>query len=72
MKVFSITGFNGHYPIGTAAIVVAKDERHACQLLSAELADQGLGTVLPTDTGLKIVQIKTHEPLAIITHNGNY
>lgn len=72
MKVFSITGFNRHYPVGTAAVVVAKDERHACQLLSERLAEEGLGTVLQTDTGIKIEQIKTHEPMALITHNGDY
>ena len=38
MKVYTVTGFEGQWPIGnTAALVVAKDKRQARKLLSKEL-----------------------------------
>lgn len=44
MKVYTITGFEGHWPVGTSAIIVAKDrgtrataaERKSCRRASVE------------------------------------
>jgi hypothetical protein len=42
MKAFWNTAFFGHWPVGTAAIVVAHEPDDAAALLEAELAKQGL------------------------------
>lgn len=42
MKVFVTNQFNGHWPVGTAASVVAPDVVTACMLLEAKLAEIGL------------------------------
>jgi hypothetical protein len=41
-KVWVCTGFTGHYPVGTAAIVRAKDKEKAAKILNEELIYQGL------------------------------
>lgn len=33
LKVFTSNDFKGHYPVGTSAIIVAKDETRARELL---------------------------------------
>lgn len=42
MKVWVSTDFEGHYPVGAAAVVVAPDPASAMRLLSDELVRRGL------------------------------
>lgn len=42
MKVFTNTHFRGHYPVGTAAVVVAETVEHAAELLEKQLKAIGL------------------------------
>jgi hypothetical protein len=42
MNVYACTGFNGFYPVGTAAIIMARGRKEAAKLLSAELIKIGL------------------------------
>jgi hypothetical protein len=42
MKVFTISGFKGHWPVGTMAIVVAETVDEAAAILAAELTSRGL------------------------------
>lgn len=42
MNIYTNTVFEGHYPVGSAAIVVAKDAFQATDLLLKELAKHGL------------------------------
>lgn len=48
MNTYMITGFEGLWPVGTAAVVVARDRGHAKRLLNATLASRGLKLVEDT------------------------
>lgn len=50
MKVYTNTTFTGHYPVGTAAVVIARGPTDAAKALNAELVKIGLpGDALPKD-----------------------
>ena len=69
MKLFYNKEFEGLYPVGTAAIVVAKDSTRAAQMLQAELEDKGMHqTVLPSS----MVEFKGNKELVIIVNDGDY
>jgi len=60
VTVYTCTDFRGHWPVGTAAVVVAQDETEARALLDSALAAQGLGgdytlTPLPLSPGVCIL-----------------
>ena len=42
MPLYTNTTATGHYPVGFAAIVLAKDKHNAAAKLNAELREQGL------------------------------
>lgn len=42
MKVFTCVEFEGHYPVGTSAVVVALNSEDAAMLLNGHLAGIGL------------------------------
>lgn len=45
-KFYICTTFDGHYPIGTAAVVRAENEDEAAMALTAKLADVGLPQIV--------------------------
>jgi len=47
MNVYTCTSFKGHYPVGTAAVVVATDQEHAASLLEQLLAENRLSQKIP-------------------------
>ncbi len=48
MKVFTNNSFKGHYPVGTAAVVVAETQEEAAMWLNNHLDTAGLcGDVKP-------------------------
>lgn len=50
MKTYTNTSFTGHYPVGTAAVVRARNAEEAAELLNAELRTHGLrGNVTAAD-----------------------
>lgn len=68
MKVFVCTDFTGHWPVGTAAVVIAPTMEDAGKLLRKELENHGLD---PNDE-FTLTEISNHEPKAIILNDGNY
>lgn len=42
MKVYTNNKFSGHWPVGTAAVVVAESESQAAAILNAKLEELGL------------------------------
>jgi len=42
LNTWTITGFEGHYPVGTAAVVTAENVEMAIKLLESELSRIGL------------------------------
>ena len=69
MKVFYNKTFTDHYPVGSAAIVVAADAEDATRLLNATLINEGL----KGDCEVKdMVHVNTRHFQAIILCDGNY
>jgi len=69
MKVFTCNNFYGHYPVGSAAVVVADDVNVAKQMLLDELRRVGLD---PGDRKLEMIQVHTSKPRVIILVDGDY
>ncbi len=69
MKVWTCTGFEGHYPVGTAAVVVAETVDQAVDFLNAELRHRGLS---PSVTADKLKPLPTHAPGALVLADGDY
>lgn len=70
MKLYAVTDHDGFWPVGTASIVMAKDEDHARRLLDAELKLKGLKT--SEDVPYSLCQVPQTMPKAIILNDGNY
>lgn len=69
MKIFWTDDFSGHYPVGTAAIVIEKNELAARIRLDNEIKSIGLDGLRPNAVLHKIPQTN---PVAIIIRDGNY
>lgn len=68
MRVWTCTDFQGHWPVGTAAVVVSSSRETAFALLYAELQKQGLTL---EQTAL-IEELDIDVPAALILNNGDY
>lgn len=42
MKIWTNNKFEGHWPVGTAAVVIAETAKDACEYLNIELKKEGL------------------------------
>lgn len=69
MKVWTNTEFTGHYPVGTAAVVVADTREQAAGLLNAALEEANL---VPTATAEQFTRVVTSRPHAVVLLDGNY
>lgn len=69
MRVFTCTGFEGHWPVGTSAVVVANTVGHASLLLSDALKLQGLKQEITIE---QLVELDTSVAAAIVLQNGEY
>lgn len=68
LKVFTCNDFVGHYPIGTAAIIVAENKARAHRLLMVELASRGLDK----QQAFTVQEVSLTAPSAIILRDGDY
>jgi hypothetical protein len=69
LGVFVCNQFTGHYPVGTAAVVVAKDQAHAAEILNQQLRLQGL----PGDADANMMALVMQKsPQVVILCDGNY
>lgn len=69
MKCWFCKGFKGHYPVGTAAVVVAHDEEEAVYLINEQLRAHGLTTEVTAD---KLQRVSLGSARAVILCDGNY
>lgn len=69
MKVYACKGFDGHYPVGTSAVIVANDEEDAKTLLESKLLSMGLPQDREPD---RIEEIDLRWSQVIILNDGNY
>lgn len=68
-NVFVCTGFTGHWPIGTAAVVVAWTSEEAAELLNTELRHLGLiGDATPD----VMAEISVFTKRAFVLCDGDY
>jgi hypothetical protein len=67
VRVFTSTDFQGYWPVGRAAVVLASDENDAKRLLADELRSRKL----PTD-GFTVQEVQTGRRLVLILNDGNY
>jgi hypothetical protein len=69
MKVFYSTTFNGHWPVGVAAVVVASDSKFAAKRLEIELKKQGLEQEIKPES---LIEIDLYDPKVYMLNNGDY
>ena len=73
-ELFVCTNHDGHWPVGVASIVFARDETHARELLDAELIGAGLKP--STESPYTLEQIfrpnGDYVPRALILNDGDY
>ena len=69
LKVFTNTEFEGAYPVGVAAVIIAKDKHDAAILLSNALFDAGLD---PNVTEEHMIEVDKNEEHAVVLCDGNY
>jgi len=70
MKVFTCVDFEGFWPVGVAAVVVAEDARHAATLLEAKLVAENLRA--QTIDPASMIEVDTTQAGARIVQDGNY
>ena len=69
MNVYTIIGFTGHWPAGTAAVVVAQTAAMAARALEEALRQQGLPQMIDP---AKMERLSTYVPTIRILNDGNY
>ena len=69
MFMFYCNKFTGHYPVGTAAIIIASSVDEAIGLLEEELRSRGLRQRIRPE---QLTVIDLGHPQALILQDGNY
>ena len=69
MNIYTSTDFKGHWPVGVAAVVIAKDKRQAVRLLKASLKEVGLEQEI---FAKNLDLISADDPKAILLCDGTY
>ena len=69
MKVYTCNDFNGYYPVGTGAVVVAKNQTEAARRLEIELANKNLEQSI---SPLSMIELDTESATVRILTDGNY
>ena len=70
MKVFYATGFKGHWPVGTSAVIVARNKDEAYVLLTNTLIGKGLPQ--SKDQDFQLEELSTDSTHVIILQDGDY
>ena len=69
MNVYTCNTFRGHYPVGAAAVVVAKSAPDAARKLELALAIDGIPQSIDPS---KMTRLVTHTSAVRILCNGDY
>jgi hypothetical protein len=67
LNVYAITGFAGHWPVGTAAVVLAESREEAAGLLADALERQGLSQKIDS---ADFIELSTKQ--ALVLCDGDY
>lgn len=68
MQVFYTNDFRGFYPVGTAAVVVARNLDEAYVLMTNQLVGMGLGA----DNAFTLHELATDSTRVVVLCNGDY
>ena len=69
VMIYTNNKFTGHWPVGTAAIVVAPDSEQAARLLERKLDEIGLAQDVKADD---MEEFKLHDGMVKILLDGDY
>ena len=69
MKIYTNTQFDGAYPVGTAAVIIAESPEAAARLLNGELESIGLS---PSAKAKDMTHINSRRAAAHILCDGEY
>lgn len=70
MRLWTCNDFKGHWPVGSAAVVLAENEDRARELLDAAIKGRSLPDGLQSDE--PIVEVDMGVEQAIVLCDGNY
>ena len=70
LRIFTCTDHDGHYPVGTSSVIVARDEEEARELLDTALVAAGLKT--GKEARYTLQELNTDRARVIILQDGNY
>lgn len=70
MRLFVVTDHDSYWPVGSASVIVAENEKQAHNLMDAALVADGLKPWL--DDPYTLVEISLDKPQAKILVNGEY
>jgi len=69
MSVFDTNDFRGHWPVGTAAVIVARNLDEAYVLVSKQLCEMGLAT---TNEDFSVKELPTDRAHVVVLQDGDY
>jgi hypothetical protein len=69
MNIFTCTSFEGYWPVGAAAVVVAPSIETACQLLADALTERGLPQKITPD---QLDALDITQQRAVVLVDGQY
>ena len=69
MKVYMNNTFSGHYPVGSAAVVVAENKQSAAAMLSEILTRNGLSQEV---TPSSMMEVDLNKPNTYLLADGEY
>ena len=69
MNVYTCNTFRGHWPVGTAAVVVAQTPEMAAESLEIYLGNNGLAQTIKPE---QMERLSTYVPTIRILNDGNY
>ena len=70
LKIYICTDHDGHWPVGVASVITAKDKREAKKLLDKELIADGLTPF--KENSYNLTEIENNKSEAYILNNGSY
>ena len=65
MKAFTCNRFTGHYPVGSAAVVIADNPRDAANLLNGRLVCNELPGDAQEEDMIELCEVKISDPRQI-------
>lgn len=69
MRVFYTNDYRGHWPVGTAALIVARNLDEAYVLMNNQLCAMGLGK---DNSDFTIKELPTDSTHVVVLQDGNY